>query len=155
MFYIGFNDPFYGLSRRSLDFPPLPCLGLPSAIGKDKTSLFSYIVERARLIIQWWKGKLLSHTGKEILLKLVIATIPFYAMSCFLIPDTICKAIKSTQQKFCWGSGYNDKKINWVALDTMQKSKRDEGKGFRDLHHFNLSLLDKQVWRIIQQPESL
>lgn len=47
------------------------------------------------------------------------------------------------------------KKINWVTWDKMQKGKRDGGMGFRDLHYFNLSLLTKQAWRILQNPNSL
>lgn len=112
--------------------------------------MFSYIKKRARQRIQGRKGKLLSQAGKEILMKLVVAIIPSYAMSCFLIPKTIYKAIKSSQCKFWWGSGENEKKINWIARDKMQNSNKDGGLSFRDLHHFNLVLLAKHAWRIIQ-----
>lgn len=43
----------------------------------------------------------------------------------------------------------------WVAWDVMTKPKAMGGLGFRDLELFNLSLLARQGWRIIQNPSSL
>lgn len=114
-------------------------LGLPSSIGRDKISLFAYIEKRIRLWIQGWKGKLLSQDGNEILLKSVVVPIPSYAMSCFLIPKSVCNSINTNQCRFWWGNSDNYEKINWVARDKMQKSKKAWGMGFRDFYHFNLT----------------
>lgn len=34
-------------------------------------------------------------------------------------------------------------------------SKVDGGRGFRDLHLFNVALLGKMAWRLIMEPEAL
>lgn len=48
-----------------------------------------------------------------------------------------------------------EKKINWVKWETLRKNKNNGGMGFRDLHNYNKALLAKQVWRILNNPDSL
>lgn len=130
-------------------------LGLPSFIIRDKFSLLSYIEDKARLRVQGWKHKLLSHVKKEILFKSMMVAIFTYTMSCFIVPKSVCNSIQSIQKKFWQGNGENEKKINYIACDKLQQSKRDEGLRFRDLHTFNLALLVKQAWRVLHNHNSL
>ncbi len=66
-------------------------LGLPSLIGKEKTSCFAQIKERVWSKIKGWKEKLLSQVRREILIKVVVQAIPIYTMNCFQLPTTLCK----------------------------------------------------------------
>ena len=50
--------------------------------------------------IQWWKEKLLSQAGREVLLKSVVQAIPTFAMSCFKLPHNLCKDIECMICKF-------------------------------------------------------
>ena len=47
------------------------------------------------------------------------------------------------------------KKIHWVSWDKLSKPKKDGGLGFRDLHPFNVVVLARQAWRLLQNPTSL
>ncbi|KAL0009965.1 hypothetical protein SO802_005073 [Lithocarpus litseifolius] len=100
-------------------------LGLPTMVGRAKYQSFAYLKDKVWKKLQGWKGKLLSRAGKEILIKAVAQSIPIYTMGVFLLPGK------------------------------LSQSKRKEGMGFRDLRAFNLAMLAKQGWRMMQNPESL
>lgn len=47
------------------------------------------------------------------------------------------------------------KKASWVAWDTLTMPKYMGGLDFRDFEIFNLALLARQAWIILENPESL
>ena len=57
---------------------------------------------------------------------------------------------------FWWSSNSaSNKSIKWLSWSHMSMSKKNGGLGFRDLHGFNLALLGKQCWHLLQNPDSL
>jgi hypothetical protein len=57
--------------------------------------------------------------------------------------------------RFWWGQKGNERKIHWLSKKKLSKPKGEGGMGFRDLHLFNMALLARQGWRLLQQPDSL
>jgi hypothetical protein len=47
-------------------------LGLPSMIGRDKRSVFSFIKDRIWRRINAWRGRALSKVGKQVMIKFVL-----------------------------------------------------------------------------------
>ena len=129
-------------------------LGLPIFLGRSKAKAFEYLKERIWKLIQGWKEKFLSRAGKEILVKAVAQAIPIYAMSCFDITKSFCDEISSMVCRYWWNN-QDEERHHWLSWQCLTKPKTEGGLGLRDLHIFNLAMLARQGWQLLQDPESL
>ncbi|XP_060968467.1 uncharacterized protein LOC115719361 [Cannabis sativa] len=75
-------------------------LGLPSTLGRNKSTVFGYLKDRVRKKLQGWDAKILSHAGKEVLIKIVAQSLPNFAMIVFLLPLEISRDIESQMAHF-------------------------------------------------------
>ena len=128
---------------------------LPALVGRAKKKSFIYIKKRVWRKLQGWKEKLLSQAGREVLIKLVIQAIPTYTMSCFKLPKRLIKELEILIQKFCWGYSGDNRKVHWVKWGKLCEAKEVGGLGFMEIEKFNDALLAKQVWRMINNLDSL
>ncbi|OMO54692.1 reverse transcriptase [Corchorus capsularis] len=130
-------------------------LGLPIMIGRSRTRELRLIKDRLWSRVNTWKGKLLSIAGKAVMIQSIAQSIPLYLMSCFQFPKSFIHELNMVIADFWWGERNGRKKIHWRSWTDLCVSKMDGGLGFRDYEAFNLSLLAKQCWRLVQNSDSL
>lgn len=118
-------------------------------MGRIRVRSFNILLDRVRSRLSNWKTKLLSHDGKDILLKFVIQVIPTYCMGIFKIPRAILQEINLLMQGFWQGQKDRERKIHWTNWQLMSKTKLNGGLGFKDLEDFILAMLGKQFFRLI------
>ena len=89
------------------------------------------------------------------LIKAVAQSIPTYMMGVFQLPVMLCDELNTMCARFWWGQIENEKKIHWKIWNILSQPKKEGGIGFRGLRSFNLAILAKQGWRLIQEQGSL
>ncbi|XP_024164012.1 uncharacterized protein LOC112170994 [Rosa chinensis] len=98
-------------------------LGLPTYVGRKKTSTFHYIKERLGKKLSAWQGKLLSGAGKDILIRVVAHALPTYAMSVFQLTKSFCEDLEQMCARFWWGSTLDKRKIHWKNWNVLCNPK--------------------------------
>ena len=58
-------------------------------------------------------------------------------------------------RKFWWGYNSDTRKIHQVKWEKLCSPKEDGGLGFKEIEKFNEALLAKQVWRMMNNPDSM
>ena len=79
------------------------------------------------------------------LIKSIVQVIPTYAMSCFIILDTIVKEIEAACARFWWGSTPEHRRVHWKKWQDICSTKAMGDMGFKKFSVFNQALLGKLV----------
>ena len=130
-------------------------LGCKLILVCKKKAIFEHVRDKLEGRLAGWAEQFLSQAGKEVLVKAVAMALPNFAMSCFKLSIGVCKDLEKAIRNFWWRGSDKRNGVHWISWDRLMKQKQNGGMGFRELQCFNLALLAKLGWRIIQNPESL
>lgn len=85
------------------------------------------------------------------MLKSTAQTIPKFWMSLFLIPMSLCESMERKMNAFWWGHGQARKGVKWLAWERLSMPKANGVLWVRSLKNFNVAVLTKQGWRILNE----
>lgn len=117
----------------------------------DCKSLIENVEER----INSWRNKCLSYAGKMQLIASVLSAMQQYWASVYILPVTVIKDLEKIFKRFLWSSGKSAKGKARVAWKYVCRPKDQGGLGFRPLKKWNEVLMVAQLWKIIDNEESL
>lgn len=98
-------------------------LGLPTAVGQSTKEAFEYMPGRLRGLVGGWSGRAASCAGREVLIKSVAQAVPTYPMSCFLIPKSTCKKMKTVMANYWWGGAADSRRTHWQRWEKVTDPK--------------------------------
>ncbi|KAL6585288.1 hypothetical protein OROMI_004577 [Orobanche minor] len=135
---------------------PFMYLGLPIGDKENGTKMWKGLVEKVERRLSRWENKTQSFGGRLVLIKSVLGSLPLYFLSFFYAPSSIIHDLVALQRNFLWGSLVGGgRKVAWVSWSKVCESKDCGGLGVKDLRLFNLSLLGKWVWGLLNKPNAL
>jgi hypothetical protein len=130
-------------------------LGLPILFGNSKRSAFLNIIDKVKSKVEGWHGKTLSQAGRLVLIKLVAAAIPFYAMNTFLLPNNICSQLDKVFKNFWWGFlASKTRNLSLKSWNSICTPKVLGGLGIIKMKEVNLALISKLGWKLLTGSES-
>ncbi|GLT52165.1 hypothetical protein SLA2020_255190 [Shorea laevis] len=134
---------------------PFKYLGVLVGANPRKLSTWKPVIDCLRKKLSSWRCNSLSFGGRITLLNSVLACIPVYYFSSMKAPKQVLNLISLIQRRFLWGGNEEKNKISWVKWERVCRSRREGGLGVKDVGTFNLALLGKWRWRLLQEKGNL
>ena len=134
---------------------PSKYLGVHFKLRCNRVADFNFLIDKLQTKLQGWKMNLLSQASRTTLIAFVLQSLPLYSFSCLKIPNSVYSKMDSIIRAFWWGHEHGEKKLHLINWDKICQPKKMDGLGIKKFKHMNQAMLNKQYWRICQNPQSL
>ncbi|XP_027170444.1 uncharacterized protein LOC113770234 [Coffea eugenioides] len=133
-----------GFSSREF---PVKYLGCPLYVGRRKKVYFSAICDSILGTVLSWKGRLLSHGGRLVLIKSVLSSMPLHILAASTPPKAIFGMLEKTFANFLWGSSERGLRFHWIKWEQLCQPYDRGGAGLRSLRHVFEAFSMKLWWQ--------
>ncbi|KAJ0550751.1 putative RNA-directed DNA polymerase [Helianthus annuus] len=106
---------------------PFDYLGIKVGANMNKSCHWEPVIETVKRRLASWKANTLSMGGRLVLVKSVLASLPVYYLSLYKAPVIVINQLEKLMRNFLWAGSSENKKMSWVAWDTVTKSKKNGG----------------------------
>ncbi|OIT21155.1 putative ribonuclease h protein [Nicotiana attenuata] len=115
--------------------------------GRKKICYFADLATKVQNKAGGWQGKLLSSSGKAIIIKHILQSQTLYLLAAMEPPKAIIKQIETYLTNFFWGEKEGKKSYHWCSWDNMSYPTDEGGVGFKKLQDICNSFAAKRWWR--------
>ncbi|KAJ4780270.1 RNA-directed DNA polymerase (reverse transcriptase)-related family protein [Rhynchospora pubera] len=113
------------------------------------------LVEKINGKLAGWKSAMLSHAGRLVLIKSVLASLPVYYMTTEQIPKRWLKEMTGIMARFFWGKVGKTRYLTLIAWEKICKPIDKGGLGVRNLNDVGEALFLKLAWAIVSGEDKL
>ena len=130
---------------------PFTYLGVPIFKGKPRCNHLQSIADKVRSKLEGWFGKILSFSGRCVLLKSVICPMLLHSFMTYRWPMFLLFQLQKWMRNFLWTGDILKQKLVTVAWSTVCKPNSAGGLGLFDLSSMNKAAILRQMWSVLKQ----
>ncbi|XP_015934406.2 uncharacterized protein LOC107460547 [Arachis duranensis] len=127
---------------------PVKYLGIWLGANPRLVKTWKPLIDKVEEKLSLWKAKILNKTGKLVLIKSVLNSLPVYYMSLYKMPKAVAEKLISLQRRFLWSKKDEKSGMALIKWEVVQAPKKLGGLGVGDAMIRNSALLFKWWWRI-------
>ena len=129
---------------------PFTYLGVPIFKGKPRCFHLQFIADKVKSKLEGWFGKLLSFTGRCVLLKTVICPMLLHSFMLYKWSMFLLYKLQKWMRNFLWTGDILKQKLVTVAWSNVCKPFYAGGLGLFDISSMNKAALLMQMWSLLK-----
>ncbi|XP_058727119.1 uncharacterized protein LOC131598546 [Vicia villosa] len=134
---------------------PMKYLGVPITSKRLSINHYLPLIDKIMNRITHWTAKLLSYSGRLLLVRSVLMAITQYWMQCLPLPQFVINKIESMCRTFVWTGNISASRKSPVAWKTVCKPKAQGGLRVINLTLWNKITIIKCLWNLCRKSDNM